>query len=277
MMKRIVEILRSTGRVVCYGFVALGAIAVVGAITPSWDPVEPFQRAAYQSLVGAWRMVTVQSPTVDRVWLNNPRPSDDEHIHVGSANDLARAAPPQEEHVLIGSRSLEEIRRAAEEGDANAQFNLANGYRTGFLWNDVKQDYNEALRLHSLAAEQGYAPAFHAIGFMYVQGQGVPQSHREAARWIRCAADRDYPHAQVWLGRFYANGQGVPQDLVSAHMWLSLVAAHGDREQARTERDEIAVLLEPGQLAEAQRLAREWRPIGAPYGTGGPRCAALPR
>ena len=57
----------------------------------------------------------------------------------------------------------------------------------------------------------------------------------------------------------YANGQGVPQDYVQAHMWYNLAGASGDAEGAKN-RDLIAQKMTPAQVAEAQRLAREWKP-----------------
>ena len=59
----------------------------------------------------------------------------------------------------------------------------------------------------------------------------------------------------------YAQGVGVPQDHVLAHMWFNLSAAQGDDpQQAGKYRDSMAGKMTPDQLAEAQRLAREWKP-----------------
>jgi TPR repeat protein len=57
----------------------------------------------------------------------------------------------------------------------------------------------------------------------------------------------------------YANGQGIPQDHVSAHMWWDLSAARGDKDAAKNL-DMVAAKMTPAQIAEAQRLAREWKP-----------------
>ncbi len=65
--------------------------------------------------------------------------------------------------------------------------------------------------------------------------------------------------AQYNLGVMYREGQGVPQDDVQAHMWWSLAAVRG-LEPAREYRDRVAARMTPAQLAEAQRLAREWTP-----------------
>jgi TPR repeat protein len=57
----------------------------------------------------------------------------------------------------------------------------------------------------------------------------------------------------------YSNGQGVPQDFVQTHMWFNLAAAQGNAE-AKNFRNLIAKDMTSEQIAEAQRLAREWRP-----------------
>ena len=80
-----------------------------------------------------------------------------------------------------------------------------------------------------------------------------------AVKWFRLAADQGEADAQFWLGTMYAQGGGVPQDYVLAHMWFNLSVAHGD-EKVVTLRDHTARKMTPDQLAEAQRLAREWKP-----------------
>jgi uncharacterized protein len=50
----------------------------------------------------------------------------------------------------------------------------------------------------------------------------------------------------------------VPQDYVQAHMWLNLASAQGNA-AAMNARNEIAPIMTPAQIAEAQRLAREFK------------------
>src|SRR5665647_1597615 len=50
-----------------------------------------------------------------------------------------------------------------------------------------------------------------------------------------------------------------PKDYVVAYMWFSLSAAQGDHDSA-IQRDLVAKLMTPAQIAEAQKLAREWKP-----------------
>ena len=60
----------------------------------------------------------------------------------------------------------------------------------------------------------------------------------------------------------YAKGEGVPQDNVEAYKWWNLAATYADgpvRELFADARDDIAErLLTPEQLAEGQKLSREW-------------------
>ena len=75
----------------------------------------------------------------------------------------------------------------------------------------------------------------------------------------RPLAEQGIARAQSNLGSMYEYGEGVPQDDVQARMWLNLAAAQGD-ELARINRDRLTKQMTPVQLAEAQRLAREWTP-----------------
>ncbi len=121
-----------------------------------------------------------------------------------------------------------------------------------------KGDYATALKEWRPLAEQGDADAQYNLGWMYEKSFGVPQDDKEAVRWYRLAAEQGIGHAQYRLGGMYTLGRGVPQDFVLSHMWLNLAAALGD-EQARTLRDKLAKQLTPAQLDDAQRLAREWK------------------
>ena len=172
-------------------------------------------------------------------------------------------------------------RLAAEQGIASAQFNLGFMYRHG---DGVPQDYAEAAKWYGLAAEQGNVKAQFNLGLMYAAGRGVPQDHAEALKWFRFAAEQGLASAQHNLGSMYASGRGVPQDYVQAHMWFNLAASLApateaeerelpgalpghtgaqcapNRRRAIDYRDSVASKLTPAQIAEAQKLAREWKP-----------------
>ena len=76
-------------------------------------------------------------------------------------------------------------------------------------------------------AEQGEAQAQFNLGLRYRNGQGVDQSHATAVKWYRKAAEQGDAGAQCNLGGMYAQGRGVPQDLSEALRWLRKAAAQG--------------------------------------------------
>jgi TPR repeat protein len=120
-----------------------------------------------------------------------------------------------------------------------------------------------AKRLVRLAA-RGNARAQGLLGFMYEYGRGVPQDYVLAAEWYIRGAEQGDPAAQYLLGLMYDKGRGVPQDAVLAHKWLILAAAragHRDRDASIKLRDAVATKMSEAQIALAQYLAREWRPL----------------
>ena len=148
--------------------------------------------------------------------------------------------------------ALENWRPLAEQGDANAQFNLGLMYATG---RGVLQDDAEAVRWYRMAAEQGNAIAQSNLGVMYVNGQGVLQDYAEAVRWYRLAAEQGDARAQANLGLVYADGQGVSQDIVLAHMWFNIASVNVS--ETATERRAMAVeRMTREQIADAQVRAR---------------------
>ncbi len=95
------------------------------------------------------------------------------------------------------------------------------------------------------------------------EGQAAHQrgDYATALREFRVLAEQGDASAQNNLALMYGDGQGVTQDYVQAHMWFNLAGARGDKEAAKN-RDIVAKLMTPAQIAEAQRLAGKWRPSG---------------
>lgn len=71
-------------------------------------------------------------------------------------------------------------------------------------------------------------------------------------------AEQENPLAQFYLGALYQDGLGVPQDYVQAHMWYNLAGTNGNQDAVEF-RDRLAGKMTPAQIAEAQKLAREWK------------------
>lgn len=154
------------------------------------------------------------------------------------------------------SEAFKWYRKAAEQGHAGAQCYLAYMYQGGL---GVQLDYAEAIKWNLKAAEQGNASAHYNLGFMYDSGQGLPQDYAEASKWYRKAAELGNPYAQISLGSKYVDGQGVPQDYVEAYKWYNLAASQGEA-LAATNRNSLALMMTPDQIAEGQRRSSAFAP-----------------
>ena len=144
-----------------------------------------------------------------------------------------------------------------------AKVELGESYYRGI---GVAQNYSEAVKWfrEAMPSYGGIAELY--LGYAYAYGRGVPQDSAEAIRWWREAVDREDSHtngacAHFMLGDAYYKGLGVPQDYVLAYMWFAIAAVYRSGEEkaeAAKMRDEAARMLTLEQLAEGQRLAREW-------------------
>lgn len=152
--------------------------------------------------------------------------------------------------------SLEETLALAEQGDATAQFSLGVHYANGY---GVAKDDKEAVKWFRKAADQGNAKAQTGLGTCYWVGDGVAKDDKEAVTWYRRAAEQGDARAQFNLGTCYAVGDGVTMDFVEAYKWLNLAAV--ELSEGAGQRNELASLMTPEQIAEAQRRSSAFRPV----------------
>ena len=88
------------------------------------------------------------------------------------------------------------------------------------------------------------------------------QDYLEAIRWFHLAADQGYASSQGWLGHIYSTTPGMV-DYVLAHMFFNLAASQQtdkDRKKSVKRRDKLEEKMSREQVAEAERLAREFKP-----------------
>jgi TPR repeat protein len=186
-------------------------------------------------------------------------------------------------------------RQAAEAGSARGQYLLGLDYTEGF---GVVMDADEAFGWYLKAAQQGLVEAQVSLGRCYVEGEGVSANPVEGVRWLRKAAEQEPPQGKYELGKCYFEGRGVTQDpveglkwvlraaeggyglaqarvglcyvtgeavakdLVAAYKWYCLAAAQeeGKAGDARIELARVEAQMTKEQIAEGQRLAREFKP-----------------
>jgi TPR repeat protein len=127
----------------------------------------------------------------------------------------------------------------------------------------VQQDAAQAAAWIRKAAEQGFAEAQRDLGGLYETGKGVPQDSTEAAKWYRAAAEQGNASAQLNLGALYLVGEGVPKDYSESYFWVKVAAATGQIPDAKSKQigsllDFAATHLTTAALSQAQERAREW-------------------
>jgi GDP-D-mannose dehydratase len=88
---------------------------------------------------------------------------------------------------------------------------------------------------------------------------GYAKDYVEAVKWYCKAAEQGDAQSQFNLGSCYEYGRGVTKDLIQAYKWLNLAAATG-KSGAENKRENIEKEMTADQIAEAQRLSREWQP-----------------
>jgi hypothetical protein len=105
------------------------------------------------------------------------------------------------------------------------------------------------------AAEQGDARAQFNLALMYDNGAGATQDDAKAVKWYRKAAEQGYAKAQSNLGVMYYSGNGVLEDTIAAHMWFNIAAANGNKDAAKN-RDIAAGKLSSADIVKAQQMAK---------------------
>src|SRR5947207_976620 len=156
---------------------------------------------------------------------------------------------------------LAEIRAGADKGDAKAQYELGCAFFSGTL--SVAKDKAEAVKWFRKAAEQNVADAQYSLGACYANGQGVTEDEAEAVKWFRKAAEQNLADAQYNLGVCYDSGEGVAKDQVEAYKWWLLAAGQGN-DDAKYNMTIVENKMSREQIAEGQRLARDFKPRKVP-------------
>lgn len=124
------------------------------------------------------------------------------------------------------SASFEETKRAAEQGDANAQTVIGSMYDLGL---GLPQDYQQAKQWYEKAAAQENSNAQLNLGVMYANGHGVRQDYHQGKQWFEKAAAQNNVNAQYNLGIMYENGQGVRQNIATAKEWYGRACDNGEQ------------------------------------------------
>ena len=146
--------------------------------------------------------------------------------------------------------------KAAAQGMPEAMVNLGRVYYFGDY--GIRQNYPEAAKWLSQAAAKGNAWAQNTLGVMNEIGLGVKRNRATAVELFRKAAEQGDAKAQSNLGRMYARGLGAERNLALAYQWLRLSVEQNEI-TAQKVLDEVQPEMTPEQIAEGERLARDFR------------------
>ena len=128
----------------------------------------------------------------------------------------------------------------------------------------------EAVALLRVAAEAGDPEAQFNLAQLLLKGQGCARDERGAFVWFLAAAEQGIAAAQSRLGLMYATGEGVCADPIEAHKWF-VVASRADDAPARANRARSALQLGASQIEEAERRADAWKAGFRAAGLAAPR------
>lgn len=117
-------------------------------------------------------------------------------------------------------KALEWFNKAAENGHLGSMIDLGWFYQNGQY---VEKDINKAIEWYEKAAEQGSSQAQVNIAVIYDQGVDVPENNELAVEWYKKAADQGHDTALLNLGINYWKGEGVEQNYEQAWNLLNRV------------------------------------------------------
>jgi TPR repeat protein len=157
--------------------------------------------------------------------------------------------------------------KAADAGDESAVFVLSF---LGRYWRHREGASAPPIiyELVERVAKSGFAVAQFSLGVMnYPIGDSsfdaANANLAQALVWYRRAAEQGHIGAQVALGLAYAQGIGVVQDYIEADKWFHIAASRAKSADELADivshHNKLAHGMTSSQIAEAQKLAREWR------------------
>jgi TPR repeat protein/uncharacterized protein (UPF0335 family) len=187
--------------------------------------------------------------------------------YVSALNDLAVLYENGDGVEANGAQAVDLLKRAAQQGDPLAMYNLALHYRDGT--NDVKRDVVQATEWFAKSAESGSVSAMVELGDALIDGRGQAQNPRRGLEWLQRAADAGSVRAKFLLGMTYwkgkicgCGGEDSPnsqrKDPDLALLWFGRVAETGDSDAQAI----LAYILERGMglLNPQPEIAeRYWR------------------
>lgn len=149
-----------------------------------------------------------------------------------------------------------EVKKAAEDGDAGAQFQVGKMYING---DGTGKDFDKGNEWLKKSAGQDHEKAAHRLGMVYRYGHGVDVDYSESAKWFRQSAELGYMAGQSELGQMYRMGWGLETNAFEAYKWIRMAADRGNK-TAISRKSELETNLTPEQIKTAEKWISEFKP-----------------
>jgi len=121
---------------------------------------------------------------------------------------------------------------------------------SGIVFSSEDKDFEQLKK----RAEQGDINAQCDLASVCYIGKGVPQNYAKALKWYKKAAEKGHPVAQFGLGVMHSEGEGVPQNYIEGYVWLSMASAKGIKD-AKQYLPIVGSKMMPEQITEAKKKA----------------------
>jgi uncharacterized protein len=152
---------------------------------------------------------------------------------------------------------FKETKARAEQGDPEAQYNLAVMHDLGI---GAPKNYSESGKWYAKAAAQGVAEAQFQLGVRYYEhGKQSKENYRNGFSWFYKAAVQGMAEAQYNVALMYQLGRGVPTNRIEAYKWYIISTAQG-YPKSLAARDNLAGDLPRADVAEGERRAAAFEP-----------------
>lgn len=147
------------------------------------------------------------------------------------------------------------FRKAADQGVANAAYNLGVLYHQGL---GLSPNMDEAIYWYDRAAQLGHPEAQYNLGIAYIEGIGVAYSPQKAGEYFAKAAQAGVIEAAYNLGLIYENGLMGKPEPEEALMWYKMAADKGSPE-AKAALEQLAKALNI-TLSDVNRIVEDMKP-----------------
>src|SRR5690606_7136839 len=117
----------------------------------------------------------------------------------------------------------------------------------------VPEALTEALEACNQAAQDGDAEAQYELGEFYYHGKQGEPDRAQALHWYEKASLQGHALAQHRLGSMFFHGEGVPANNVQAYIVLKMAAVNG-AEEALDTADQVSEQMPPDQREIATQV-----------------------